>query len=129
MASNKSSLFAMLVVLSLLGDNACLAARHILHTPPPPALPTIHSLPKPTLPPLLSTITTIPTIPAIPQIPKTNDASSIAIILAKNPNDASAFPFLPTTIPTIPTTIPSIPITTATIPQTTPCRTPPPLKP
>ncbi|KAL4200537.1 hypothetical protein AMTRI_Chr02g254090 [Amborella trichopoda] len=35
MTSNKSSLLAMLVALSLFGDNACLAARCLLHTPPP----------------------------------------------------------------------------------------------
>ncbi|ERN19738.1 hypothetical protein AMTR_s00062p00214250 [Amborella trichopoda] len=35
MASNNSSFLAMLVVLKLLDDNACLAARRLLHTSPP----------------------------------------------------------------------------------------------
>ncbi|KAL4201281.1 hypothetical protein AMTRI_Chr02g215240 [Amborella trichopoda] len=129
MASNKSSLLVMLVVLSFLCDNACLAARYLLHTPPPPTLRTIPSLLKPTLPPLPSTIWTVPMIPAVPQISKTDEASSIAIFPIKNPNNASPFPSLPTTISTIPTTIPFIHITTPTIPTTTPCWTPPLLKP
>ncbi|KAL4200533.1 hypothetical protein AMTRI_Chr02g254060 [Amborella trichopoda] len=58
MVSHKISfLLAMLVVLSLLGHNACLAARGRLDTPPMSATPSVLI---PQLPILLSTIPTTP---------------------------------------------------------------------
>ncbi|KAL4200535.1 hypothetical protein AMTRI_Chr02g254080 [Amborella trichopoda] len=61
MASHKISLLlAMLVVMSLLGDNACLAARGLLDTRRPPALSITPSVLIPKLPILPSTIPTTP---------------------------------------------------------------------